>query len=151
MSDDHLKTLDKELAPYPFDGLPQWKALINQINANLLEKIIPGHQVDGISTVIGEEAERGESGLNADTKREGEGMRFTQFRLKRSWKDGAIGQEVTRYSQDKSWLFGHVVRTEHGGGELVNSTNRDKANYRPVRTAGTAATCLYPPSPPVFI
>lgn len=31
-------------------------------------------------------------------------MRFATFDLKRSWKEGAVGEEITRDSRDKSWV-----------------------------------------------
>jgi A1 cistron-splicing factor AAR2 len=38
-------------------------------------------------------------------------MRFASFDLKRSWRDGAMGEEITRNSRDKSWvsLFSHQI------------------------------------------
>lgn len=45
-------------------------------------------------------------------------LRFPVFRLKKSWRDGAVGEEVTRYSRDKSWLFGNVVDRQLGEGML---------------------------------
>lgn len=117
ISDDNLKTLDKELAPYPFDGLAQWNSLTSHVDGELLERIVSNHMVDGMTSAIGEEAEKGDKELSR-VEPEG-GMRFTQFRLKRSWRDGAVGEEVTRYSKDKSWLFAHVVKKDLGDSELA--------------------------------
>lgn len=117
MSDDSLRTLDKELAPYPFDGLEQWKGLTSHVDARTLDEVVPGGRVDGMTPVLGEEAEKGEGELGSEVDRGMDGLRFAQFRLKRSWRDGAVGEEVTRYSRDKSWLLGDVVRNSLDRGE----------------------------------
>jgi A1 cistron-splicing factor AAR2 len=117
ISDDHLKTLDKELAPYPFDGLAQWKSLTEGVDQEILDRVVSNNRMDGMTSAAGEETERGEQELNKDEEREGR-LRFTSFHLKRSWRDGAIGEEVTQFARDKSWLFGHVVKGELGGSEL---------------------------------
>jgi len=119
ISDDHLKSLDKELAPYPFEGLELWKALTEHIDQQTLDTVVPHHRMNGMTSVIGEEAEKGETDLKLDVHRDGDGMRFAQFRLKRSWRDGAVGEEVTRYSKDKSWLFGRVVESDMDNGGFV--------------------------------
>ena len=36
-------------------------------------------------------------------------LTFPKFSLKRSWKDGAVGEEISRYAKDKSWLLGKVI------------------------------------------
>lgn len=45
---------------------------------------------------------------------EEESLHFTTFDLKRSFRTGAIGEEVTRYSKDKSWLLLDVLRRVEG-------------------------------------
>lgn len=45
-------------------------------------------------------------------------MQFPVFDLKRSWRSGAVGEEVTTFSQDKSWLLREVVRGECHNGEF---------------------------------
>lgn len=109
ISDGSLRTLDKELAPYPFDGLEGWKTLTNYIDERVLDEVVPGGRIDGMMSVIGEESEKGESELGGEVDRGADGLQFVQFRLKRSWQDGAVGEEVTRYARDKSWLLGDVV------------------------------------------
>lgn len=123
ISDDSLRTLDKELAPYPFEELEKWKALTSHINERNLDEVVPEGRVDGMMPVIGEESEKGESELGGEVDRGADGLHFVQFRLKRSWRDGAVGQEVTRYARDKSWLLGDVVtnRLERGeSGSIVH-------------------------------
>ncbi|GAA5963392.1 hypothetical protein JCM3765_003052 [Sporobolomyces pararoseus] len=42
---------------------------------------------------------------------EEEGLRFLKFDEKRSWPVGSVGQELTRWSTDKSWLLSNLVQT----------------------------------------
>lgn len=44
-------------------------------------------------------------------------MRFITADLKRSWRRGAVGEEVSRNSRDKSWLLGNVIEEQLGGEE----------------------------------
>ncbi|WVF71280.1 hypothetical protein IAT40_006083 [Kwoniella sp. CBS 6097] len=141
ISDDHLRTLDKEMAPYPFTGLEGWKSLTGYITPDILESVIGENGlVDGMTSVEGEEDDSDSkemqnemstlSSSSNQTLRQAQGrgrgqdsagagagkkMRFVRFGLKRSWRDGAIGEEVTRFSRDKSWLLGDVVANQLGG------------------------------------
>lgn len=108
ISDDHLRTLDGELAPYPFDGLDRWKELTRWIDRETLQVLGEQRIVDGLTHVIGEETHKGEEVLSDMTA----GIQFVQFKLRKSWKTGAVGEEVTRFSKDKSWLLGDVVNTQ---------------------------------------
>lgn len=115
ISASHLKTLDGELAPYPFAGLDSWKRITKHINETILEVVLGGERMlSGMTNVLGEEAEKGEEIIPSRDER---GIKFVAFRLKKSWKEGAVGEEVTRYSKDKSWLFGHVVEEQLDQGE----------------------------------
>ena len=122
VSDDHVKALDKELAPYPLAELDDWKALTGFIEPDIVDQVIGpgGGLVDGLSPLEGGDGKK--DGQSAEMAMEtGRGsspvLHFTSFRLKKSWKEGSVGEEVTRYSRDKSWLFGDLCRT--AGGELM--------------------------------
>lgn len=116
ISEDHLKSLDAELAPFPFKTLEGWKSLTSCITRDTLDTVLRGMDVlDGLVPVLGEEMGKGDDLEKASS--EGKGIQFTPFRLRRSWRDGAVGGEVTRYSKDKSWLFGHIVKTQLSDGE----------------------------------
>ncbi|GAA5823056.1 hypothetical protein JCM11251_007468 [Rhodosporidiobolus azoricus] len=41
-------------------------------------------------------------------------LEFVRFDDKRSWPEGAIGQDLTRWSKDKSWQLSEVVRKQLG-------------------------------------
>lgn len=54
-----------------------------------------------------------EDGKGADMARGRETcMRFANFDLKRSWRAGAHGEEITRDSRDKSWLLKDVLENQ---------------------------------------
>ncbi|WVQ99588.1 hypothetical protein IAU59_006724 [Kwoniella sp. CBS 9459] len=138
ISDDHLRTLDKEMAPYPFSGLESWKHLTEYITPDVLGDVLgQDGLVDGMTSVEGEEEDsdskemknemstlsnqpqpQGQTpgqGQGQGYDRTGKKMKFVRFGLKRSWRDGAVGEEVTRFSRDKSWLLGHVVADQLEG------------------------------------
>ncbi|ORY32797.1 A1 cistron-splicing factor [Naematelia encephala] len=112
ISDDQLRVQDAHLAPYPFQGLEAWQSLTNAISREILIDVLgQGGAVDGMRGVIGQEDEAGRS----DYEHEHEGMRFITFDLRRSWRDGAVGEEVSRFSMDKSWLLASVIQDRAGG------------------------------------
>ncbi len=114
ISDDHLKTLDKELAPYPFEGLERWRCLCGHVDQEMVHEVFgPSGRVDGMNPAEGEVDEKGSKSKPLEGERT---MRFPVFNLKRSWRDGAIGEEITRYAKDKSWLMGDVL-ISHGSGK----------------------------------
>jgi len=118
ISDDHLKTLDNELAPYPFDGLEGWNALTSHISGDVVKDVLGASgRVDGIMQADGEEDEVSSKVVDGERV-----MRFPVYRLKRSWRDGAVGEEVTRYARDKSWLMGDVLTTSFESGTLYVCT-----------------------------
>ena len=46
-------------------------------------------------------------------------LHFADYDLKRSWRTGATGEEITRDSRDKSWLLAHIVEHQLGGSKSV--------------------------------
>ncbi|WVW84051.1 hypothetical protein I302_106079 [Kwoniella bestiolae CBS 10118] len=123
VSDERLKSLDGELAPYPFDQLEKWKGLISHITEETLQAVLgaDGKILNGLVEVEGEEEDSAERrrGKGGATLREDAGesgkLDFVRFNLKKSWRDGAVGEEVTRFSRDKSWLAGDVMARQLGG------------------------------------
>jgi A1 cistron-splicing factor AAR2 len=118
ITDDRLKGLDKELAAYPFEGLGVWRSLVTRVTEEVLNKVMSERKegrLDGMTGIRGVEEEDVRLN-NRSGKLETEGrLVFPVVDAKRSWRDGAIGEEVTKYSKDKSWLLGDVVRNEGGG------------------------------------
>ncbi|GAA5890814.1 hypothetical protein JCM5296_003429 [Sporobolomyces johnsonii] len=65
-----------------------------------------------------EEEVEGEGEGRRKEEDEGEGesrLEFVRFDARRSWPPGAVGEELSRWSKDKSWLLSEVVRTQLGG------------------------------------
>lgn len=146
ISEDHLRTLDPEMAAYPWEGFPRWNGLTNLITREVLAGVLGNGRVDAMTPVEGEVDEPARKGATRSavlqvgtTEAGGTGgggggdgaaetapalasteerpMKFAQFELKRSWAEGAVGEEVTKWSRDKSWLLGHVVTEQLEGGE----------------------------------
>jgi A1 cistron-splicing factor AAR2 len=46
-----------------------------------------------------------------------EGMEFTNFDLRKSFPPGATGEEITRWSLDKSWLTLELLKTAYHNGK----------------------------------
>lgn len=46
---------------------------------------------------------------------------WVQFDVRRSWRRGAEGEEVSLFARDKSWLFWDVVESQCGGGQYSPS------------------------------
>lgn len=118
ISDDSLRALDRELAAYPFSGLEQWKSLVTNITPGIVRKVLGEKRkgrIDGMTGVVGVEEEDVRLNTQSGMVEREEKLMFPLVDAKRSWRDGAVGEEVTKYSRDKSWQFGEVVKREHGG------------------------------------
>ncbi|WRT66488.1 uncharacterized protein IL334_003447 [Kwoniella shivajii] len=124
ITDDKLRSIDVELAPYPFDHHPQWKSLTSCITQETVDTVLGEDgkrigRVDGMTNVIGEEEDSKEMKIeltNLPSKyKSQDGLNFVRFNLRRSWRSGAIGEEVTKFSKDKSWLLGDVITNQLGG------------------------------------
>lgn len=159
VSREVLKTLDKELAPYPFDLWPDWKPLFDGLTKRSIEAVLgPGGEgpgswdLDGFE--IGEEEElaggadalsslAAERVLRHRAEREGKPFdasgrpaavggerrhRWAQFDVRKSWRAGALGEEVSLFARDKSWLFWNVVDGQCGGGESCVVSPKDLAD-----------------------
>ncbi|CAG8742120.1 12797_t:CDS:2, partial [Dentiscutata heterogama] len=63
---------------------------------------------------------------------------FTKFDLKKSWRPGAVGQEITKYSQDKSWLLCELLSSVYKNGKLQRATvlcvSTDRSKFCGVHT-----------------
>lgn len=123
ISDDHLISLDPMLAPYPFGGWESWKKLSSEITQNVLDRIVGSEgRVDGLSTVDGQEEEKDlvealrRMGTSSEPSKNEGLLRFTRFDIRRSWRAGAVGEEITKWSRDKSWLVAQIIE-ESGGDE----------------------------------
>lgn len=128
VSPEHLRALDNELAAYPLFRWTEWKALTNGIeDIDIVRLIGNSHKVDSLyeSPADDEVTHKGEvihktTGLPATMENNGnqEGqLAYMPFDIKRSWRTGAVGEEVTTFSRDKSWLLCHVLKEHFAGGK----------------------------------
>lgn len=121
-----LQALDPQMAPYPFAQLAAWKSLSTHITPPVLVRVCPSGRVDSLTAAAGEEGDeikelRAAVNKGAATNAAaGEPLAFPVFDLKRSWNEGASGEEVTRWSRDKSMLLARVC-AEVGGTYQLDS------------------------------
>lgn len=57
------------------------------------------------------------------SKNDDEAFRFLSFDLKkqRTWREGAIGREITAMALDRSWFFNNLVERHRHGGKWVSA------------------------------
>lgn len=140
LSQDHLRSLDSELAAYPLYRWSEWKALVSCVqDADIVKLVGPKRKLDSLfeSPADDEVVPRGGAGDNKAEETEGrvgsesahtEGhLAYASFDLRRSWRKGAVGEEVTTYSKDKSWLLQHVIKEQFRGGRFLSFC---RASYR---------------------
>ncbi|CAD6910389.1 unnamed protein product [Tilletia caries] len=136
---DHLRTLDPYLIPYPHTtrsawtdasahlsradvgpgvvsrvcGIDEWTGDAHVDSFTELDSSTPSSAPGtGLSAAERRLEEQLRSGGVSTTKEEK--LRFTSFDLRRSWKVGTVGTELTRWSVDKSWLLADTVRRAGG-------------------------------------
>ncbi|RHZ74108.1 hypothetical protein Glove_227g17 [Diversispora epigaea] len=101
-----MREWDQYLGPYPLTPPTNWKKwvqLTNLITPWLINKVFPHKgKVSNASSSTVDEEELQNIGTNFGEENT---IMFTKFDIKKSWRPGAVGQEVTKYSQDKSWLL----------------------------------------------
>ncbi|KAI9356889.1 A1 cistron-splicing factor [Pilaira anomala] len=110
----NIREFDRNMGPYPLDPpiyYQRWKKLTGYITPGLVRRILPNN---GKVSHLPDKSPDHDS--NIKDKRLGkaiereEGMEFTRFDLRKSFPPGASGDEVTRYSLDKSWLVKHLLK-----------------------------------------
>ncbi|CAG8595876.1 17104_t:CDS:2 [Acaulospora morrowiae] len=106
-----MRQFDQFLGAYPLSPSTNWEKwvhLTNFITPLLIERVLPhnGKLSNASSSTVDEEELQniGGSNFKEDT------VMFTKFDLKKSWRSGAVGQEITKYSQDKSWLLEDLLK-----------------------------------------
>ncbi|RIA96054.1 A1 cistron-splicing factor [Glomus cerebriforme] len=106
-----IRQFDPFLGPYPFSPPTNWQKwihLTSLITSRLISVILPNEgRVANISSSTVDEEELLK--LNDLKYQENDTIFFTKFDLRKSWRPGATGQEVTKYSQDKSWLLSELL------------------------------------------
>lgn len=143
VSSASLRSLDQHLAAYPPGLDAQWKALTSFVSRATLARVV-GLDAEGnavTNAVVGSTADEEElkaaggrqtwgkvreedtrTELDDGDEDDVETLAFVRVDLKRSWPPGAVGQDLTRWSQDKSWLLSSVVAGQLEGGALACSS-----------------------------
>ncbi|KAK4691979.1 A1 cistron-splicing factor AAR2, partial [Phenoliferia sp. Uapishka_3] len=136
ISQDYLKSLDKKLAAYPPGLQSEWSLLTNFISPTTVARVVGFDEAGNAITdaVMGSTADEEElkaaggrqtwgkvreEGLETDLE-EGDGeavdaLAFVRVDGKKSWPEGARGEELSRWSKDKSWQVSNIVKGQLGG------------------------------------
>lgn len=116
-----MRQFDPFLGPYPLSpptNFQKWVHLTNFITPRLISIILPREgKVTNVSSSTVDEEELLK--LNDLKHEENDMILFTKFDLKKSWRPGATGQEVTKYSQDKSWLLSDLFKNVYNNGMYI--------------------------------
>ncbi|SAL99833.1 hypothetical protein [Absidia glauca] len=133
----NIRDFDRNMGPYPLDPptyYQRWQHLTNHITPGLVKRILPNNgRVSHLPASTTTETETANDDGNDDsvtgvvdnnppTKRKGqqplekeEGMEFTAFDLRQSFPAGATGDQVTKWSLDKSWLAKDLLERVYRG------------------------------------
>jgi A1 cistron-splicing factor AAR2 len=112
------------MGPYPLDPpiyFQRWKKLTGYITPGLIRRVLPNNgKVSHLpDTTPTNESNIKDKRLGKEIERE-EGMEFTRFDLRKSFPQGASGDEITKWSLDKSWLVRDLLsRAYHNGKDCV--------------------------------
>ncbi|KAI9479547.1 A1 cistron-splicing factor [Zychaea mexicana] len=121
----NIRDFDRNMGPYPLDPpifYDRWRKLTNYITSGLVRRVLPNN---GKVSHLPSQTMQEEDPLTVKDKRLGksvekeEGMEFTLFDVRQSFPEGATGDEVTRWSLDKSWLARDLLRRVYGNSHKV--------------------------------
>jgi A1 cistron-splicing factor AAR2 len=146
VGEEHLKGLDPTLAPYPKELKASWVPLVNFVSAASVARVVGidargNSRVDAEMGSLDDEKElksmngkmtwgksreqdidgepdksEGARVVVEEDEVEKELLRFMSYDAKRSWPTGAVGEELSRWSTDKSWALSNAVKNQFGGG-----------------------------------
>lgn len=124
-----IREFDRNMGPYPLDPpsyYERWQKLTSYIQPGLIKRILPNNgRVSHLPT-----NEPADNDLSTKDARKGrviekeEGMDFTPFDLRQSFPKGATGEEITRWSLDKSWLTKDLLHRIYHDGKYVQGVIR---------------------------
>ena len=99
-----MKELDRYLGPYPHKETPSkyWPDLTGWITKELIARVLP------LSWAISSQTPSSEEDDELTTVGS-EVLSFTRIDLKRTWRQGAVGRELTMGARDKSWALQNAV------------------------------------------
>ncbi|KAI8364489.1 A1 cistron-splicing factor [Choanephora cucurbitarum] len=116
----NIRDFDRNMGPYPLDQpmyYQRWKKLTSYITPGLVRRVLPNNgkvshlpeKSPDLSALLNETSVN-DKRLGKSLERE-EGMEFTRFDVRRSFPPGATGDEITKWSLDKSWLVKDLLST----------------------------------------
>jgi A1 cistron-splicing factor AAR2 len=119
----NLKQIEPQLGAYPQTSpeelrkYTQWKSLTCHISANVVNRLLvdDGRLTSMTASTIPDETGVQLAGGHSDTTE----IQFTCIPLKQSYPPGAIGQERSKYSQDKSWLLSDMLSQRLPANEML--------------------------------
>ncbi|EIE90877.1 hypothetical protein RO3G_15588 [Rhizopus delemar RA 99-880] len=121
--DGNVLEFDRHMGPYPLDPsifYERWKKLTHLITPGLVRRVLPNNgkvsHLPEKSAKLDQENVK-DRRLGKQIEKE-EGMEFTPFDLRKSFPSGASGDEVTRWSLDKSWLTMDLLKRVYHNGKI---------------------------------
>ena len=124
-----MREFDQFLGAYPLSpptNWQKWNHLTNFITPHIISIILPNEgKVTNVSSSTVDEEELLK--LNDLKYGKNDTILFTKFDFKKSWRPGATGQEITKYSQDKSWLLSELFREVYKNGMLNIAKKKKKS------------------------
>lgn len=122
-----IRSFDCNMGPYPLDPpiyFQRWKKLTNYITPGLVRRVLPNngkvsHLPDKSANVSDQDTNTVNDKRLGKTIEKEEGMEFTSFDLRKSFPNGASGDEVTRWSLDKSWLADQLLQNVYHNGKKI--------------------------------
>ncbi|CAG8450466.1 15543_t:CDS:2 [Racocetra fulgida] len=120
-----MREFDPFLGAYPLTPpthLEKWVNLTNYITPSLISRILPNEgKMNNVSSSTVDEDEL--LNIKGSSKFQEDIILFTKFDLKKSWRTGAVGGEITKYSQDKNKTISDLS-TQSSSNELKSLRRR---------------------------
>lgn len=97
-----------------------WNTLVAHVSAATLARVF-GEDWSADSTMpsSAEDHDGADDGLPPTAAETERSLRFTPVDLKRTWREGAVGQERTTQARDRSWALERVLQAAGGPQELL--------------------------------
>jgi A1 cistron-splicing factor AAR2 len=129
ISRDQLRSLDAELASFPFQRIAGWRDLVGPLSSEDVHRVTRTGLVDSLMESPTDREVAQTTAGSPPTNDDEPTLSFPPFDVKRSWRAGAVGEEVTRFAKDKSWLWCDVVSRQYGGGESCHPPPPRSVSY----------------------
>ncbi|KAK9454871.1 A1 cistron-splicing factor [Dipodascopsis uninucleata] len=123
-----LEELYGHLLRYPENSFPVFSEIASEITVERLSQLLPvsynklktpisSTSASDIDTYLLDEAIAKASGTKMQESEDEESFRFLKYDLKRqrTWREGAVGRELTAAALDRSWFLSDIVRRQRDG------------------------------------